>query len=320
MKKLFPRKAAGKYVLKSPRLKSPNSVLDMRLKGWVKAAACGKANSFQVPSLANPKVMDSRLAVSQVKRFTKNTRWTKFLMPLLPILTCRILSPKLKALSNLIGSVNPRALSRAAICRVCTERFPFREEDLRFRRRVREPRPESNAVVILARDVSGSMSDEKKYISKAMCWLITKWVRRKYTNVKTVFIAHHTEASEVSEKEFFTRVSSGGTAISSAYKEAKRIIGEKYQRAFWDVYFVHCSDGENEDRDRDPALEAAEALLKFVKLFGYVEIKTTQSFIAKFKELAAAYLNFSAVSIKEKNQVARAFINMLSHINDGAEA
>src|SRR3989344_1521318 len=120
MKKLFPRKAAGKYVLKSPRLKSPNSVLDMRLKGWVKAAACGKANSFQVPSLANPKVMDSRLAVSQVKRFTKNTRWTKFLMPLLPILTCRILSPKLKALSNLIGSVNPRALSRAAICRVCT--------------------------------------------------------------------------------------------------------------------------------------------------------------------------------------------------------
>jgi len=164
------------------------------------------------------------------------------------------------------------------------------------------------------------MSDEKKYISKAMCWLITKWVRRKYTNVKTVFIAHHTEASEVSEKEFFTRVSSGGTAISSAYKEAKRIIGEKYQPAFWDVYFVHCSDGENEDRDRDPALEAAEALLKFVKLFGYVEIKTTQSFIAKFKELAAAYLNFSAVSIKEKNQVARAFINMLSHINDGAEA
>ena len=52
---------------------------------------------------------------------------------------------------------------------------------------------------------------------------MTRFLRPKYENVEIVFIAHHTEAKEVTEEEFFTRGESGGTICSSAYIKRSRL-------------------------------------------------------------------------------------------------
>ena len=57
---------------------------------------------------------------------------------------------------------------------------------------------------------------------------MTRFLRKQYEKVEIVFIAHHTEAKEVTEEEFFTRGESGGTICSSAYQKALDIIHHRY--------------------------------------------------------------------------------------------
>jgi uncharacterized sporulation protein YeaH/YhbH (DUF444 family) len=53
-----------------------------------------------------------------------------------------------------------------------TERFPFTEDDLRYRRLKQTHRKEFNAVVICIMDVSGSMHQTKKYMARSFYFLL----------------------------------------------------------------------------------------------------------------------------------------------------
>ena len=104
------------------------------------------------------------------------------------------------------------------------KRFPFHDDDLIYRHMVTDTRKESNAVVLCIMDTSGSMDTMKKYLARSFFFLLYQFIRTKYRNVEIVFIAHHTEAHEVSEEEFFHKGESGGTFISSGYQKALEII------------------------------------------------------------------------------------------------
>jgi uncharacterized protein len=104
------------------------------------------------------------------------------------------------------------------------ERFPFHDDDLRYRHMVTDLRNESNAVVVCLMDTSGSMDTMKKYLARSFFFLLYQFIVTKYRKVEIVFVAHHTEAREVSEEEFFHKGESGGTFISSAYLKALEII------------------------------------------------------------------------------------------------
>ena len=91
-----------------------------------------------------------------------------------------------------------------------------------------DTREESNAVVLCIMDTSGSMDTMKKYLARSFFFLLYQFICTKYQNVEIVFIAHHTEAKEVTEEEFFHKGESGGTFISSGYKKALDIIEERY--------------------------------------------------------------------------------------------
>ena len=65
--------------------------------------------------------------------------------------------------------------------------------------------PQSNAVIIAMMDTSGSMGSFEKYCRPQLLFLDDPFFAPKYENVEIVFIAHHTEAKEVTEEEFFTR-------------------------------------------------------------------------------------------------------------------
>jgi sporulation protein YhbH len=156
-------------------------------------------------------------------------------------------------------------------------RFPFHQDDLTYRRLVRDVRLQSNAVLICIMDTSGSMDTMKKYLARSFFFLLYQFVRTRYNNVEVVFIAHHAIAREVSEEEFFTKGESGGTLISSGYKKALEVINERYHPSLWNIYAFHCSDGDNWSTDTETALQSAHQLCEVCNLFGYGEIKPVNS-------------------------------------------
>lgn len=187
------------------------------------------------------------------------------------------------------------------------KRFPFHTDDMRFFHIVKTEKEVSNAVVICIMDTSGSMGTVKKYLARSFYFLLYQFVRMKYQHVEVVFIAHHTEAKEVNEDEFFHKVESGGTYISSGYEKALEVIDERYHPSLWNVYAFHCSDGDNFYSDNEKALQAANALCDACNLFGYGEIKPTGSayysgtMLEVFKQVQKD--NFQMVTIERKEDL-----------------
>jgi sporulation protein YhbH len=191
------------------------------------------------------------------------------------------------------------------------QRFPFHSDDLRYKYIAPNTKLQSNAVVICIMDTSGSMGTVKKYLARSFYFLLYQFVRLKYEQVELVFIAHHTEAKEVTENEFFHKVESGGTYISSGYQRALEIIEDRYHPSLWNVYAFHCSDGDNFYSDNDKALESAKKLCDICNLFGYGEIKPSGSayysgsMLEVFKNIS--HDNFQAVVIEKKEDLWTSF-------------
>lgn len=194
---------------------------------------------------------------------------------------------------------------------IAPRRFPFHDDDLVYRHMITDTRKESNAVVLCLMDTSGSMDTMKKYLARSFFFLLYQFICTKYRNVEIAFIAHHTEAKEVTEEEFFHKGESGGTFISSAYLKALEIIQARYHPSLWNVYAFHCSDGDNFDSDNPQALKAARELTAVCNLFGYGEIKPLgsryyeSSMLNIFRRLDAD--NFQTVLIERKEDIWPSF-------------
>jgi len=196
------------------------------------------------------------------------------------------------------------------------QRFPFHEDDMRYHHIVPTTKETSNAVVFCIMDTSGSMGTVKKYLARSFYFLMYQFVRQKYQNVEVVFIAHHTDAKEVTEEEFFSKVESGGTYISSGYRKALDVIQSRYHPSLWNIYAFHCSDGDNFYSDNERAVQAAKELCNVCNLFGYGEIKPSGSayysgsMLEVFAQVQAD--NFQMVTIEKKEDLWPAFKSFLS--------
>jgi uncharacterized sporulation protein YeaH/YhbH (DUF444 family) len=62
---------------------------------------------------------------------------------------------------------------------------------------VRVPVPTSKAVMFCLMDVSGSMDEQRKELSKRFFILLYLFLTRHYEKIELVFIRHHTQAQEV---------------------------------------------------------------------------------------------------------------------------
>ncbi|MEF9960608.1 MAG: sporulation protein YhbH [Niameybacter sp.] len=204
-------------------------------------------------------------------------------------------------------------------------RVPFHEDDLKYFKRKVKMQRDSNAVVVCIMDTSGSMGHTKKYLARSFYFLLYQFLRVKYINVEIVFIAHTTVAKEVTEDDFFHRGESGGTYISSGYEKALEVIQDRYPPDLWNVYAFHCSDGDNWGEDNERAVELANKLCDTCNLFGYGEIKIstyTSTIMNKYVE-EVKHPNFSAVKIFKKEDVWKAFVDMLKieqKANEGGDA
>ncbi|MBV4414750.1 sporulation protein YhbH [Clostridium tyrobutyricum] len=184
-------------------------------------------------------------------------------------------------------------------------RFPFRQDDLRYYRVKKKPKRELNAAVICVMDTSGSMDSTKKFLARSFFFILYEFVRMKYNNVEVKFIAHSTTAKLVTEGEFFHKVESGGTYISSGFKKALEVIEENYNPAYWNLYTFYVSDGDNWSEDDERAVKYGKKLSEICNLFSYAEI-IPSPYSSNIKELLKNEIvkkNFAAVTINQKQDL-----------------
>jgi len=145
--------------------------------------------------------------------------------------------------------------------------------DLRYNRFEARPQPTAQAVMFCLMDVSGSMTEDMKDLAKRFFLLLNLFLNRQYEKVDLVFIRHTTEAREVDEETFFRSRETGGTVVSSALAEMRRIVEARYPVEDWNIYAAQASDGDNYSSDsaRCKALLTGQ-ILPICQYFAYVEV------------------------------------------------
>jgi uncharacterized sporulation protein YeaH/YhbH (DUF444 family) len=145
--------------------------------------------------------------------------------------------------------------------------------DLRFNRFEAKPQPSAQAVMFCLMDVSGSMTEDMKDLAKRFFLLLHLFLTRNYKHVDLVFIRHTSEAKEVDEETFFNSRETGGTVVSTALKEMRRIIDERYPVEDWNIYAAQASDGDNYSSDSPACIQLLdEDILPICQYFAYVEV------------------------------------------------
>ena len=153
-------------------------------------------------------------------------------------------------------------------------RIPYLDPiDLRFRSRVKVPVPTTKAVMFCLMDVSGSMDEGRKELSKRFFILLYLFLTRHYDKIDLVFIRHHTQAQEVDEENFFHARETGGTVVSSALVLMDEIIKARYSPTEWNIYGAQASDGDNWHHDSGRCRDLLnDNLLPVCRYFAYVQV------------------------------------------------
>ena len=152
------------------------------------------------------------------------------------------------------------------------ERFPFHKNDLKYHHIKPKTKENSAAVIFFLMDVSGSMSQERKYLARSFFFLLYQFLNHKYEKIEVVFISHSTYASRVSENDFFKVGTTGGTIISSALERELEIIDRDYHPSTWNIYTFYCGDGENWASDNEKCIDLFKQVKEISQLSAYCEI------------------------------------------------
>jgi uncharacterized sporulation protein YeaH/YhbH (DUF444 family) len=188
--------------------------------------------------------------------------------------------------------------------------IPFLDPiDLRFRSRVKVPVPTTKAVMFCVMDVSGSMDEQRKELSKRFFILLYLFLTRHYDKIELVFIRHHTQAQEVTEEEFFHATETGGTVVSSALVLLDEIIQARYPTNEWNLYVAQASDGDNWHHDSSRCTEILEQkILPLVRYFAYVQVaQTEQNLWDEYLSLSERHKQFAMRKVLDASQIYPVF-------------
>lgn len=205
--------------------------------------------------------------------------------------------------------------------------------DVRFNYFEQHPDPNASAVMFCLMDVSASMGEREKDLAKRFFVLLHLFLSRRYDRVDLVFIRHTHLASEVDEETFFHSRETGGTVVSTALEEMRRVIDERYAPNEWNIYAAQASDGDNYSGDsRNCAKMLNEELMKLCQYFAYVEIiaeeearfltsdgSGTELWIA-YRNVAERWRNFAMKRIARPADIYPVFRELFSHEREGADA
>ncbi|MDO9284106.1 MAG: YeaH/YhbH family protein [Aquabacterium sp.] len=189
-------------------------------------------------------------------------------------------------------------------------RIPYLDPiDLRYRSRVKTPVPTSKAVMFCLMDVSGSMDEGRKDLSKRFFILLYLFLTRHYEKIDIVFVRHHTQAQEVDEENFFHARETGGTVVSSALVLMEEIIRARYSPSEWNIYGAQASDGDNWHHDSGRCRELlAEKILPLCRYFAYVQVaEEEQNLWEEYTHLTESCRHFAMRKAVEASQIYPVF-------------
>lgn len=205
---------------------------------------------------------------------------------------------------------------------------PFIDEnDLRYNYYDAKPNPSSQAVMFCLMDVSGSMDERRKDISKRFFLLLYLFLEKKYDKIDIRFVRHTETAEEVDEHTFFYDRKSGGTAISSGLEVITDIINREYSPADWNIYISQCTDGDNDSSDNEVCRQIIEdKLQKIVQYYAYIQVGERPNFggllgyappsdwsaMPMFRALSKKYQNIDCKIISDQDQIWRVFRSLFS--------
>ncbi len=248
--------------------------------------------------------------------------------------TLRELEAQLEALLVRAGEAVPGTVARAAIdeevaalqqqidaLRAKLARIPYLDPiDLRFRNRVRVPVPTSRAVMFCLMDVSGSMDEGRKELSKRFFILLYMFLTRHYDKIDIVFIRHHTQAQEVDEENFFHARETGGTVVSSALVLMEEIIRARYNPAEWNIYGAQASDGDTWHHDSGRCRELlADKILPLCRYYAYVQVADEeQNLWQEYAQLLESQPTFAMRKATQPSQIYPVFRDLFK--KEGAKA
>jgi uncharacterized sporulation protein YeaH/YhbH (DUF444 family) len=200
-------------------------------------------------------------------------------------------------------------------------RIPYLDPiDLRYRNRIRVPVPTSKAVMFCLMDVSGSMDEGRKDLSKRFFILLYLFLTRHYEKIDIVFIRHHTQAQEVDEENFFHARETGGTVVSSALVLMEEIIRARYSPSEWNIYGAQASDGDNWHHDSGRCRELlADRILPLVRYYAYVQVaEEEQNLWEEYAQLAESQPHFAMRKAVSADQIYPVFRDLFK--KEGAQA
>ena len=196
------------------------------------------------------------------------------------------------------------------ILRSRIQHIPFIDPfDLRYVNRVRQPQPSSRAVMFCVMDVSGSMDEQRKDLSKRFFILLYLFLTRNYEHIDVVFIRHHTRADEVDEDTFFHSQESGGTVVSSALELMQKIIIERYPANEWNIYAAQASDGDNWNDDSPKCKQILEdKTLPLLRYFAYIQVaEAEQNLWNEYQKIAATQPHFAMKKVQSASEIYSVF-------------
>ena len=200
-------------------------------------------------------------------------------------------------------------------------RIPYLDPiDLRFRSRVRVPVPTTKAVMFCLMDVSGSMDEARKELSKRFFILLYLFLTRHYDKIELVFIRHHTQAQEVDEENFFHARETGGTVVSSALVLMDEIIKKRYSPTEWNIYGAQASDGDNWHHDSGRCRELlTDCILPVCRYFAYVQVADEeQNLWEEYTRLQISHPQFAMRKVTQAGQIYPVFRDLFK--KEGASA
>lgn len=156
------------------------------------------------------------------------------------------------------------ALNRLNKDKKNTKDFIVRPDDKIYRVLSKEKMYESQAIVFMCRDYSGSMMGAPTEVITKQHLMIYSWLAYQYNNrVTPRFILHDTKAKEVPDFATYYRSQiAGGTMIYSAYQLINEIIKEEGLESDYNIYILHGTDGDDWD---DKSQEMIDELAKMIE-------------------------------------------------------
>jgi uncharacterized sporulation protein YeaH/YhbH (DUF444 family) len=188
--------------------------------------------------------------------------------------------------------------------------------DLRYNRHERLPKPITQAVMFCLMDTSASMTQSLKDLAKRFFMLLHIFLSRHYREIDVVFIRHTSVASEVDEETFFRSTETGGTVISTAFEEMRRIVTERYPADEWNIYAAQASDGANDLGDMARCIDMLDdIILPYCQYYAYIEVGThiSESIIwSGFSPLTNKHRHFAMRHVSSPGDIYPVFHELFS--------